>query len=83
MSLITMSMITIRPLLISFFLVSFSYLTCQMWAVSFQVFQFYSEVCSARTILGTRRERSGTSNTSLRYTLFSFRCSLTELLLFV
>ena len=52
-------------------------------AVSFQVFQFYSEVCSTKTALRTRRERGGASHTSLTYNLVSSLCSLKELFFFV
>ena len=49
----------------------------------FQVFQFYSEVCSTKAALRTRRERGGASHTSLTYNLVSSLCSLKELFFFV
>ena len=55
-----------RLLPASCFVVSFSYWTCQMSAVSFQVFRFDSEVWTTKT-LKTRRERSGAPHASLVY----------------
>ena len=55
-----------RLLPVSCFVVSFSYWTCQMSAVSFQVFRFDSEVWTTKT-LRTRRERSGAPHASLVY----------------
>ena len=50
----------------SCFVVSFSYWTCQMSAVSFQVFRFDSEVWTTET-LRTRRERNGAPHAGLVY----------------
>ena len=76
-------MIIMWPLLISSFVVSFSCTINQMFAVWFQVYQFYSEVCPTNTALRTRPERSGASDASLTHTLSSFLCSLEYILLFV
>ena len=55
-----------RLLPVSCFVVSFSYWTCQMSAVSFQVFRFDS-MCERQKTLRTRRERSGAPHASLVY----------------
>ena len=78
-----MPIIIIRPLLISSYVVSFLYWTCQIFCVSFQVFQFYSEVCSIKTALRKRRERDVAYHTCLTYNLVSFLWSLKEHIFFV